>query len=251
MTRRPSVRAPRVRPSGRALPHPTRFRTAPLVASLAAPFLAFLLVAGPALALFTSTASVAGGPLTAGTWLTSVYYLHNRPTPPTGNTTAQVDLAMDGVPPAATGIYRFSTDIGRDNGRIVLRSANGLAETDGTRYVNWRTPVAVAPRTIAGTVTIGLWSQPRGRARPGAMTAYLRDWSAATGTYVELGSATYSNANWATGNAFVQVTLAIPVSHELLPGHAFELRVMVPSTSPNDITLAYDATSFASAIQLP
>lgn len=224
--------------------------TSAAAAALAVP-LALVIAAAPVLGLFASSAVVGGNAFTAGTWLTSVHYLHNRPTPPTGNTTAQVNLGMDDVAPTAATLYRFSTDVGRDNGRIVLRSSNGLAETDGTRYVNWRTPVAAALRQLAGTVTIGLWSQPRGQARPGSMTVYLRDWSAATGTYVELGSATYSSASWATGKAFVQVTLSIPVNHDLAAGHAVELRVMAPSTSANDITLAYDASGFASAIQLP
>lgn len=208
---------------------------------------------GTALALFATTVTVGGNTLSSGVWSGPAFYLHNRPTPPSGNTTSQVNLAMDASQPTASSLFRYSTDIATDKGRIIQRSALGLAETDARKYVNWRSPALTTAKTITGTITIGLWGQPYGnKGSDATVTVYVRDYNPAGGSYVEITSLTYRNPTWATGRAFVEQVFALPVNgYSLAAGHVLELRVMAPSSGAADVVLAYDMVTYQSALRLP
>ena len=67
-------------------------------------------------------------------------YLHNNPTPPTANTSAQADLPLSYAVPSATTLYDYDGDLGghEGQGRLIERSTANVTETDLALYQNWR-----------------------------------------------------------------------------------------------------------------
>ena len=174
----------------------------PLVLTLA---LATLLAqAGSSLALFTESKAAAANTFSGGTW---AFYLHNNPTPPTANTTAQVNLAMNATVPTAATLYQYSTDCAARAGRRLTRAAPSPTQATVCDYVNWRTAAQTAAMTLSGTVTLDIWAttDTTNTNRTGVLVAYLRDYNPTGGTYVEIANATDTN-QYAVGRTTFYLT---------------------------------------------
>lgn len=205
--------------------------------------------AGPVFGLFSTVMEVPAISVTTGSW-DLVLWLHNRPSPPVGNTRAQVGLTMDTNAPTTTTLYQYATDVSRDPGRVVRRSSDSGA-TSPDRVANWLTAPFTAARPIAGTATVSLAAQPLGKRTDGAVLVVLRDVDAA-GVARTIGSVLYRSAAWPTNKTFTTLTLGVPIAPtELAAGHRLELRITVPNSSEDDLLIAYDTTTFPSSITLP
>lgn len=209
-----------------------------------------------AYALFGDSEMVLGTFSTAASFSGTAYYLHNNPTPPVGDTAMQANLPLTTTTPTASTLFNYDTDRDAFAGRLVLRGATGDGETDLTKYQNWRTAALVSPITITtGTATFDFWSAMRGfgTAKRGVVTAFLRDFNPVTSTYIPIASATLDMADWQGGSAtWVHKTLGIGVPlYVLVAGHRLELKVVVASTSADDMWFAYDTTSHGSFLRLP
>lgn len=207
---------------------------------------------GSTMAQFSRTVAVGANVVTAGTW---GYYLHNNPTPPAANTTAQYNLAMTTTAPTATTLYNYDTDSANRPGRGITRNnppSAGL--TTAHRYVNWRTPALAAGLTLTGTVTVDIWSATNTATanRNGSLIAYLRDYNPTAGTYVEIANGTYTGA-YAVGRTYYERPIAVTVSpaYSLAAGHMLEVKLESPSaTSQNTMLVAYDTTADSSYVRV-
>jgi len=244
----------------RAVPGPgVQARAA--VALVVAAVLATAFVAGRGIgasaALFVSSAQNAGNVLTAGTWVVPsvTWTLHNNPTPPVGNTTAQANLTMDENPAAAATLYNYDTNADGAPGRRLQKTGTGPGETVLARYAAWRSPVLTTARAIKGTVSVQLWSAVANFQlnAAGSIVAYLRDYNPATGTYVEIASATRTSANWQGGQStWIRAGISIPVASYSVPlGHRVELKVEATSSAAGNMWIAYDTMSYPSSLTLP
>jgi len=65
-------------------------------------------------------------------------YLHNNPTPPVGDTSAQADLPLSYTVPTATALYNYDTDNDADPGRMIKKDIGGVTQSDLDKYQNWR-----------------------------------------------------------------------------------------------------------------
>ncbi|MCU0504856.1 MAG: hypothetical protein MUE82_03625 [Chloroflexi bacterium] len=208
-------------------------------------------------ALFVASAQNAGNALTTGTWVVPgvTWTLHNRPTPPVGSTTAQANLSMDASPATAATLYNYDTNADSQPGRRLQKTGTGPGETVLARYANWRSPVLTTARLVNGTVSVQLWSAVASFQlnRAGSIVAYLRDYNPATNTYLEIASATRTNANWQGGRStWVLAGIAIPVVGYTVPaGHRVELKVEATASAYTNMWIAYDTMSYASSITLP
>ena len=204
------------------------------------------------LAIFGRGSSAGANTVTAGTW---AYYLHNNPTPPTANTTAQYDLTMTPVVPTATVLRNYDTNSVNRPGRGITRNnppAPGLLTT--LRYVNWRTPVLSTALTLGATVTVDIWSATNAAQANlmGSLIVYLRDYNPASGTYTEIANATRTAA-YALGRTWyaTPVAVTVPVGSSLAVGHVLELKIEAPAaTSPYNMLVAYDTTTYPSVARL-
>lgn len=183
------------------------------------------------------------------------YHLHNRPTPPSGATTAQVDLSMTGDVPTATNLYNYSTDLDlAASGRVLRPSALGASETATDRYVNWRTDRVSATRRIDGTIQIRLWSALRAYgAGRGELAVHLRDHDPNTGASTAIASITLDEVSWGGGSGdFVEKLIEIPLSaYDLSAGHQLELKLVAGTGSADDVWIAYDTVGRDSSVRLP
>lgn len=207
-----------------------------------------------ALGLLTASQGVPADFASAASFAGTTYFLHNEPTPPTGNTASQANLTMTAVAPAATALPNYDTDRDSLTGRLLLRGGIGATETDLARYQNWRGPTAgVLGQTIAGTVTVEIWSAAAGFAAgaPGELHVYLRDVLVLTGTTTEIANASVSMADWSGHRSgWVKRTVSIDVSSQtLLVGHALELKVEAGAST--DMLVAYDTAAYRSRVRLP
>jgi hypothetical protein len=207
---------------------------------------------GSTTALFNRTVAVGPNALSAGTW---GYYLHNNPTPPTGNTTAQYNLTMTTTTPTVATLYNYDTNSANRPGRGIIRNnppSAGLATA--YRYVNWRTPALGAGLALTGTVTVDLWSATNAAAanRTGSLIAYLRDYNPAAGTYAEIANGTYTGA-YAVGRTYYErpITVTVSPAYSIAAGHMLEVKIESPTaTSQNNMLVAYDTTADSSVVRV-
>lgn len=212
---------------------------------------------GVSAALLVSSAQNGGNVLTAGTWVVPslTWVLHNNPTPPVGNTTAQASMAMDENPAIASTLYNYDTNADSSPGRRLQKTGTGPGDATLARYAAWRSPVLTTARLINGNVSVLLWSavQTFQLARAGSIVAYLRDFNPATGTYAEISNATRTNSNWQGGQStWIPAGIGIPVVSYTVPaGHRIELKVEATASAFTNMWIAYDTVSYESSITLP
>ncbi|MBA4180331.1 MAG: hypothetical protein C0506_07065 [Anaerolinea sp.] len=182
------------------------------------------------------------------------WYLHNNPSPPTGNTSSQATLTMDQTAPSAGTLYNYDTDRDSYAGLLIERSNNGLSELDSRKFQVWRTAVLSCDVVLSGTATFPLWAGTREfrTGKAGSITAYLRDYDGST--YTEIASGTVTAADWqGASSTFVQRTIAITgINYTVAAGHQIEVRLLVNSSnSDEDMMLAYDTAAYPVTATLP
>lgn len=203
-------------------------------------------------ALFGDAAAPDANSFTSGAWRT--YYLHNNPTPPTGNTNRQANLPLTNPAPTAGTLYNYDANADSGPGRYVGKGG-AVGETDIVKYQNWRTPVLAAPLTIDGTVTVVFWSAMKdfGTNKAGAVQWFLRSYNPGTNSYTELGNGTATAANWQGGSStWVSRTLTFTVtSQTLVAGRQLEIKLVVGGSAGDDMWFAYDTVAYPSRVILP
>jgi hypothetical protein len=233
---------------------PVRRRLAALVAAGLVVAAASVALAGShvVLARFVDAAAVTGNTFATGSWPTgTTWHLHNNPTPPTGNTTAQFNLALDATAPTAITLYNYDTGCESRAGRSIRRYTSTVTETGACRYATWRSTALGAARTLSGTATLTVWARKTssGGANP-TLRTFLRVFDPATSTYRELGTAnvtvtTESTAPWAAHTpAWSLASVTVPA------GSQVEIK-LVALSGTRDLEIAYDTTAYPSALTLP
>ena len=181
------------------------------------------------------------------------YYLHNNPTPPTGDTTAQPVLLLHTTAPTAATLFNYDSDRDADPGLKVDKNQLGLSETDPLKFQVWRTGALGSPLAIKGDVLIDVWAAIKNfdQAKTGVVTAYLRDFDGAT--YTEIDNGGIYVTNWQDGyTTFVQRTILIlDVDYTVPAANELEIRLMVDNVSGSDMWFAYDTTAYPTVIKLP
>jgi predicted ribosomally synthesized peptide with SipW-like signal peptide len=211
---------------------------------------------GRTLGLFTDSASVGGNTFTAGNWAVQRYYLHNNPTPPTGNTTVQFYLAMNSTVPTAATLYNYDTDCSANSpGRDLQRSNQGVYETRACYVANWVAAPQATALTVNGQVTVSVWSATRNfvTGTAGNLTGVLIDYDVDAGIAYLVTSVQLTQANWQGGSAtWVQKTLTFPsISRTFAVGHQLEVRLIASTAAAQTMWVAHDTAAYPSYLQLP
>jgi len=186
-------------------------------------------------------------------WVFPDYYLHNNPTPPTGDTNAQAVLPMDTTAPTATTLYNYDMDRDSFAGLWISKGGSGPGETDPTKHQVWRSGNLTKSLPIMGTVTIDLWSAIKdfGQGKEGEVIIYLRDYNGST--YTEIGNGTLYEADWQGGSStWVMKTITITGLNYTIPaGNELEVELIVGNDSGDNMWFAYDTTSYPSVVKNP
>jgi len=188
--------------------------------------------------------------------ITCGYYLHNNPTPPTGDTLSQADLVMDTAFPRATVLHNYDSDRDAAAGRLVQKGGAGADENDLTKYQNWRT----APLTLSlqlsdpirvDTVLVEFWAAVAdfNTSARGDVEVYLREYDGAT--YTEIGNVAVTSDPWdaSASGTWVKANATFTGLDYTLPiGSQLEVKLVVPDTSAGDMWLAYDTISYPASL---
>lgn len=203
------------------------------------------------LARFTADAAVAGS-FSTGSWSApGRWYLHNNPTPPTGNTLAQQGLGLDATMPTAGTLYNYDTDCDSRAGRQIRRNTGLVTEAGACRYATWRSAALADARTLNGTATLSVWARKgtTGGTNP-TLRAFLRVFDPVTSTYTALGTANRvvtANPN----QAWVELDLTWSLAGVTVPaGRRIEIKLVATGGNRN-VEIVYDANDLASALTLP
>ena len=182
-----------------------------------------------------------------------VYYLHDNPTPPMGDTLSQVDLPMDTTAPFTFVLNNYDTDRDASEGRVIAQGGVGAGETDLAKYQNWQTGALASGFRILGTVHVRLESAIKDFQfdKAGEVKVFLRELDGST--YTEIGNATLLDSDWHKGfSTFVEQTIEIPsVDYTTTTGRELELKVSVGDNASDTMWFAYDTDDFQARIFVP
>ena len=202
-------------------------------------------------ARFVGSAQSAANTVRTASW----YFLHNSPTPPTANTAAVANLAMDTTTPTQATLYNYDTNADSLAGRRIQKSGTGPGDTTLARYANWRSAAFTSARSISGTAVLRIWAGITGFPlnKQGVLIVYLRDYNPTAGTYAEIANATLTDANWQGGVAsWVQKSIAIPISSYTVPStHRLEVKLETTAAASSNMVIAYDTTVYPASLSLP
>ncbi len=181
------------------------------------------------------------------------YYLHNNPSPPTGDTASQDPLPLNKTLPTATTLYNYDTDRDGDAGLLILKNGSGPTEADTRRYQAWRSAAFSAARTIDGTVNVILGSAIKDfdLGRPGTITVYLRHYDGVG--YTEIANGSLAETDWQGGSTtWVVKRFSITgVNYTIPAGDMLEVKLIVDSSFGNGMWFSYDTTAYSSRVELP
>ena len=187
------------------------------------------------------------------------FFLHNNPTPPTGDTASQSVLPMDGELPSAVPqlptLFNFDTNRDGSPGLLLEKTSDGLGETSDNQFQVWRSAVFTSPLTISGDVLVDIWAklQVPTLGQIGVVLVYLRDYDANGGAgYIEIADGAVYARDWQSNSTtFVERSGLIQgVGYTVPVGHQLELRLIIDNPSSDDMELAYDIASFPSLLNL-
>ena len=205
--------------------------------------------------LFTDSDAVGGNTFATANWGGGpTFYMHNNPTPPTGDTTSQAVLPLDQTAPTGTTFYNYDTDRDSAAGRGIAKGGSGPTETDTSKYQTWQTGALGSNLTMDGLIEVPLWSAMKDfeLAKQGSVTVYFRDYNGST--YTEICNETLTDSDWQGGSSsWVLRTVSFLCSpgYTISAGNILELKLMVGDTAASDMWFAYDTTAYDSRLELP
>ena len=180
------------------------------------------------------------------------YFLHNDPTPPSGNTNSQTDLTLDLTESTGATLYNYDTDRDSELGLKLSHSSNP-AESDNTKFQEWTSAPLSSSLTIDGRMSlfIAAASFEFETSKDQFVLATVKDQDPSPGgseTRIgDRGSVGFSAENpWSLITVhFDDVVYTIPSGHELV--------VMVQFADDSDAEgmIAYDTTSYLAFLMLP
>lgn len=182
------------------------------------------------------------------------YFLHNNPSPPTGNTSSQPDLPMDATSRFAYDTFNYDQNRDDDAGLLIRRGGSGASEADPAKFQSWRTTSPFAGDFhVQGQVEVHIWSAIRNfnQHKNGEVRVFLRRWTGSA--YVEIANASVAEPGWQGGfDNFVLAQVLIPgVDHTVPAGQFLEVKVLVGSGANDDMWFMYDNVDFESRVYVP
>ena len=184
---------------------------------------------------------------------TTLFYLHNNPSPPVGDTSRQAVLPLDETPASASVLYDYGAPA--NNPGLLLKGTElGLAEATADKFQVWQTSALGSDLAVKGDILIDIWAGIRNfqASTSGAMTVYLRDFDGSS--YTEIANGSIFAEDWQKGSGtFIPQTIILPdVDYTVPSGHQLEARFIVDTIKASkDMWLAYDTTTYPTVIKLP
>jgi hypothetical protein len=176
-----------------------------------------------------------------------VYYLHNNPSPPLGDTNAQPVLPCDGLLPLAPLLFNYDADNNTDAGRTIQRGGSGAGETDTGRHQSWRTAPLGSNLDLGSTIDVQFWVAIKDMQvdKVGVIRIYIQDVFGLSTSLINEGVTVLAptTADWYFRGVSINTG-----SYVIPAGHQLEVKVTVDNISDDDVWFAYDTLSYPSRI---
>lgn len=182
-------------------------------------------------------------------------YLHNRPTPPTADTTAQANMSMDSTTPTTGTLRKYSTNYySGQSGRYVDKKATTHSENSTQFMANWVFQVPTTT-TYTGTAELTFWVALKDLKcdKTPQLTIYLRHKSTATtntGTLITTASAVSPPPGPTEPCNFREVQVNMPVNVTVSTNRWLELKVTTADATGDAALYAYDTTVYPSSLKM-
>lgn len=184
---------------------------------------------------------------------TTFYYLHNSPTPPTGDTNAQSPLPMDATASTSTTLYNYDQNYDADPGRTLQKTTLGVSTSQLQKHQVWRSGALGSALAIIGDVKIDLWAAIANydQAKTGIVTVYLRDYDGVG--HQEIGRASAYADDWQDGSTtWVGRSIIVPELDYTVPtGNEVEIFMVVENLADSAMWFAYDTTTYPTVLKIP
>jgi len=220
---------------------------------------------GSTFALGTTTvncsATDAAGNTATGSFTVTVkltLYLHNKPTPPTGDTNSQSNLQMSPTEPPGTFLWNYDKDCDAAPGRLV-RKGGSATNLNRALYLNWRAVVPAGGLTLSGDAELRFFAgmkdfttRAEQRSKRGCVAMFLRE-IALSGVATNLGSGFVDRSSWHNGSSdWVQEGITFAnLDRTIAAGNTLEVKIIVDSASDDDMWFAYDTEGFPARLIVP
>ena len=185
----------------------------------------------------------------------SSLYLHNNPTPPTGDTDSQLTLPLSFTTPTASTLFNYDQEREGLPGLQISKSDLGLGDPDPTKFQVWRTNALASDWLIKGDVLIDIWMGLKDFQldKRGVTTLYLRDYDPDTSIYTEIDLGSLFDIDWQAGSGtWVKKTILVPgLSYTIPASHMLEVRLTVENQSADAMWVAYDTILQPSTMNFP
>jgi hypothetical protein len=187
------------------------------------------------------------------------WYLHDQPTPPVGDTTAQANLPLDNTAPVATTLHNYDTDRDAFPGLLIQKGGSGANERDPTKAQAWRFAAPQAGVTLSGDVELTFFasmkdfdSSASARTKRGFVRAFLRD-CPPSGACTLVASGSLDQRGWHGGsNAWIERSITFSgVEHTVAAGHFLEVKLSVDRRADDDMWFAYDTLDHPARLIVP
>lgn len=176
-------------------------------------------------------------------------FLHNNPSPPTGDTTVIRDLGMDTTAPTSSTLFNFSTDEDGDPGRYI-KEGGTVTTTTKNKMANWvfeLTETATYNGTARATFWVAMSDFNNSESAEIRVLVRHKD-SSNNGNGTTLGDTTFTHVG--TGG-WEPVVLDFPVNTTIAAGEWLELKVIVNNAGTGAIYVAYEATGYPASLVMP
>ena len=181
-------------------------------------------------------------------------YLHNNPSPPSGDTTSQTTLPFNLTAPTGGTLFNYDTDRDAFPGLVIQKGGSGFGETNPSKYQKWVSSPFHPSTNISGAPQLVFWSAIKDFTvgKGGDVAAYL---VATNGSSIHWSvSGTLQNSDWQGGSGtWMQRTLtfAMPSPSNIPSNYWLELVIVVQNTSDDDMWFAYDTTAYPTYLVWP
>lgn len=216
------------------------------------PFLAMTLIlaSAPARSAMTGSTGNGGNILSAANFATVLLHLHNFPTPPTGNTVSQAVLPLTAPPPVASTLYNYDANRNSNPG-LTIAKGSGLSETDPTKHQIWS---AQGPFDLQGPATLTLWGAMKDfdSSKRGIVQVAVLDCASNGSNCSTIATGTLDNNPWSPGSgSWAQKAVSLgSINHSLAANRTLRIKVVVGSSSDDDMWFAYDTVTYPSQLHV-
>lgn len=179
---------------------------------------------------------------------TRTFYLHNNPTPPTGDTNAQADLPLTSTAPTAAVLPNYAADLDGNTGvtgRFLDKTSAGLNELDLQKHQTWLTDPVGSDLVLIGDSQLAIWAKMKAPNKNILLRAFLSECdSSLTCTHFATGEMEVLAG--ASNTDYQELTVPFGgLSRTIDEGNHLLLRVvMVDVPDADQAYLAYDTVDY-------